>query len=479
MQGREAKKHALLELIKRDPEAVVDMLLELLEDVELLVERVKLLEQKLALNSRNSSNPPSSDGPNKPKPKSLRKSGKRKSGGQKGHPGKTLEFSKDPDETIEHTLSHCPITGEPLGEKDIVNIIKRQVFDLPEPKLLVHEHWIYQYMNSKGNIVTAEVPEGVNAPLQYGKRFRSWLVYLSEYQLLPLNRIRQMCADLYGHSVSEDTILKARRHCYEKLEAFEEQVKEVLAKCKIAHADETGLKISGTNHWLHTLCNQQYTFLGIHPKRGYAAIEAFGILERFTGRLVHDCWSAYFRLQNCEHSLCNPHLMRELVFAEEELKQQWAGKMKQLLEDAYDYSKLPKGQGADTSKRGWHVRYGRIIAEGYRQNPDVPDPPDTKKKRGRKKKTKSRNLLERMDKYRDEILAFIWDTEIPFSNNQAEQDIRMVKVKQKISGGFRTVHNANIFARIRSHISTAQKNEVSAWEALAKAFDGTFSLADY
>ena len=184
-------------------------------------------------------------------------------------------------------------------------------------------------------------------------------------------------------------------------------------------------------------------------------------------------------MTNCAHSLCNPHLLRELVFAEEELGQQWAEKMKRLLEDAYDYSKDMEGRGADISKHGWHVRYGSIIAEGYRENPDFPDPPGTNKKRGRKKKTKSRNLLERMDKYRDEILAFIWDPEIPFSNNQAEQDIRMVKVKQKISGGFRTIHNAKIFARTRSYISTAQKNGVSAWEALAKAFDGTFSFADY
>jgi transposase len=472
MRDRESKKRALLELIKKDPEAVVELLLD-------LIERVEVLEQQLAKNSRNSSKPPSSDGYNKPKPKSLRKKGSRKSGGQPGHSGKTLELSKNPDQIIKHTLSRCPISGESFTDKDIFNIIKRQVFDLPEPKLLVEEHWIYQYRNSSGRVVTAEVPEGVNAPVQYGKRFQSWLVYLNDYQLVPLNRIRQMCVDLYGYCVSEDTILKARQQCYEQLEGFESQVKEKLKNSAIAHADETGLKINSKNHWLHTLCNKQYTFLGIHRKRGYQALEEFGILEKFTGRLVHDCWAAYFRLKNCAHCLCNPHLLRELVFAEEQLDQQWAKKMGQLLQDAYDYSKASKGNVADKSKHSWHVRYGRIIAEGYRENPHFDDPPGSKKKRGRKKKTKSRNLLERMDKYRNEILAFLWDPEIPFSNNQAERDIRMVKVKQKISGGFRTLQNAEIFARIRSYLSTEQKHGVQAWEALAKAFDGPCLSDDY
>ncbi len=155
-----------------------------------LMERVEVLEEQLAKNSRNSSKPPSSDGYNKPKPKSLRKKGSRKSGGQPGHSGKTLELSKNPDQIIKHTLSRCPISAESFTDKDIFNIIKRQVFDLPEPKLLVEEHWIYQYRNSSGRVVTAEVPEGVNAPVQYGKRFQSWLVYLNDYQLVPLNRIR-------------------------------------------------------------------------------------------------------------------------------------------------------------------------------------------------------------------------------------------------------------------------------------------------
>ena len=466
MRDRESKKRALLELIKKDTEAVVELLLD-------LIERVEVLEQQLAKNSRNSSKPPSSDGYNKPKPKSLRKKGSRKSGGQPGHSGKTLELSKNPDKIIKHTLSRCPISGESFTDKDIFNIIKRQVFDLPEPKLLVEEHWIYQYRNSSGRVVTAEVPEGVNAPVQYGKRFQSWLVYLNDYQLVPLKRIRQMCVDLYGYCVSEDTILKARQQCYEQLEGFESQVKEKLKNSTIAHADETGLKINSKNHWLHTLCNKRYTFLGIHRKRGFQALEAFGILEGFCGRLVHDCWPAYFRLKNCLHSLCNPHLLRELVFAEEQLEQRWAKKMGQLLQDAYDYSKASKGNVADKSKHSWHVRYGRIIAEGYRENPHFDDPP------GSKKKTKSRNLLERMDKYREEILAFLWDPEIPFSNNQAERDIRMVKVKQKISGGFRTLQNAEIFPRIRSYLSTEQKHGVQAWEALAKAFDGPCLSDDY
>ena len=472
MRDRESKKQALLELIQKDPEAVVELLLDLME-------RVEVLEQKLAKNSRNSSKPPSSDGYAKPKPKSLRKKGQRKSGGQPGHRGKTLQFSSHPDRIIKHVLSRCPQSAERFTDKDIVNIIKRQVFDLPEPKLIVTEHWIYQYRNCSGRIVTAEVPEGVNAPVQYGGRFHSWLVYLNDYQLVPLNRISRICADLYGYCVSEGTLLKARQRCYERLEGFERQVKQKLRNCAIVHADETGLKVNSKNHWLHTVCNKRYTFLGIHPKRGYQALQDFGILEKFAGRLVHDCWATYFRLKNCQHSLCNPHLIRELVFAQEQLQQQWAAKMKKLLQEAYDYGKVHKKEMGHKSKHGWHVRYGRIIAEGYRENPQIKDPPGAKKKRGRPKKTKSRNLLERMDKYRDQILAFIWDPEIPFSNNQAERDIRMVKVKQKISGGFRTPQNAQIFARIRSYVSTEQKQGVGAWKALAKIFDRAGLSPDY
>ena len=466
MKDREAKKQTLLELVKRDPEAVVDMLLDLME-------RVEALEDKLAVNSRNSSKPPSSDqDSNKPKPKSLRKKGRRKSGGQKGHPGKSLEFSKHHDFKIEHKLDFCPLTGEALSDKDIVNIIKRQVFDIPEPRLDIHEHWIYSYQNSSGQIVTAESPEGINAPVQYGKRFYSWLVYQNDYQLIPLKRIRQMCSDLYGYSVSEGTILKARRHCYNNLEVFEDKIKDALKSASIAHADETGFKVGTQPHWMHVVCNARYTFLGIHRRRGYQAIEDFGILKDFSGRLVHDCLEMYFRLNKCQHSLCNPHLIRELIFSKEQLNQQWASKMKDLLEEAYLFREKTKQSDLEKSRRSWTTRYGKIIVAGYNENPDDDQPPDRKGKRGRKKKTKSRNLLERMDRHRDKILAFIFDSEIPFSNNQAEQDIRMLKVKQKISGGFRTFQNAEIFARIRSFISTAQKNDTNAWTALNKAFLG-------
>lgn len=464
MQDREAKRRALLDLVNKDPGKVVDIILDLMD-------RVSALEQKLALNSGNSSKPPSGDGYNKPKPKSLRKKGVRKSGGQKGHSGKTLEFSANPDSIIKHTLACCPETGERFSEKDILNIIKRQVFDLPEPRLLVEEHWIYQYLNSQGRIITAEAPAGVASRVQYGKRFRGWLVYLNDYQMIPLNRIRHICTDLYGYAISEDTILKARQYCYEHLETFEARVKEILIGCDVAHADETGLKINTKNHWLHTFCNKDYTFLAIHSQRGYDAIVELGLLEQFRGRLVHDFWPAYFRAKNCTHALCNPHLMRELVFSEEELNQSWAAKMKKFLDDAYHYSKGSRRYRAKKSKHSWHVRYGMIIAEGYRENPDIPLTAAAKKIGGRKKKTKSRNLLDRMNKYRDEILAFMWNPDIPFSNNQAEQDIRMVKVKQKISGGFRTIHNARIFARIRSYISTKQKHGVKAWDAIEAVFD--------
>ena len=471
MQGRKEKKKALIKLMKADPEKVADMILDLMDQVKMLTQRVSELEQKLALNSKNSSKPPSSDN-HKPKPKSLRKKSGLKSGGQKGHKGKSLDFCEQPNNIIEYRLNYCPKTGEQLDENNVVKIIERQVFDLPETGLIIDQHNIYQYKNSLGELLTAPAPKGVISRTQYGKNFYRWLVYLSDYQFIPLNRIRQMCVDLFGYSVSEDTILKARQHCYENLESFEAWVKEALVESEVIHADETGFKVNTQTHWMHTACNARYTYLSVQAKRGYTAIKEMNILERFHGYLVHDCWSTYFKLTDCIHVLCNPHLLRELVFSHEELKQDWAMRMITFIEEAYLYRKNFSEEQRKQNRKYWEAEYRRIIAEGFIENTDANQPLCTKGKRGRKKKNKARNLLERMDIHQDKILAFLWHDQIPFSNNQAEQDVRMVKLKQKISGGFRKTQSAEVFARIRSFISTASKNNIHAWNALGNAFNG-------
>lgn len=440
--------------VKINPMKIVDFCMQLLE-------RIEVLESRLNKNSSNSSKPPSSDVFNKPKPKSLRKKGNRKSGGQLGHLGKTIEQVETPDYIIEHKLYHCPLTGRKLTDKDIVGEIKRQVFDLPKPKLEITEHRIFLYnVPNTNKTVHAEFPEGVNAPVQYGGKFQSWLVYLSDYNLIPLNRIRKMCADMFGYAVSEGSIQKSRVTCFQNLTTFEDLLKQALIQEPILHADETGFRIDKKRNWFHTVSSNQYTYYGVHSKRGLKAIEDMGVLLDYQGRLIHDCWKPYFKL-DCDHGLCNEHFIRELTFFEEEQHQDWAKKLKQLLWSANEDPSIK-------SKKGWISAYTRLINEGYNKNPFYPFPQKLGK-RGRKAKPKIINLLDRLRDYKDYILAFIWDPLVPFTNNLAERDIRMVKVQQKISGSFRTWNGAKCFARIRSYISTAIKQNSSVFDALCLA----------
>ena len=323
---RDEKRRELIKVAKRDPEAIVDLVLDLMDQVTALTSRVSEPENQIKKNSRNSSKPPSSD--KGLKPKSLRgKNGKKKNGGQAGHSGHNLEMSKNPDEKIDLKLTACPITGEILSDEDIIDVVRKQVFELPEPRLQITEYCTYIYQNSNGELVSRTDEDFLKSNVQYGKNFNSWLVYLHDFQMLPLNRIRQLAKDLYGVSISEGTILLARETLNERLDGFEIRLKERLQKSKVVHADETGFKVNGKQNWLHTVCNQSFTFLGVHKKRGYDAIRDFGILENFNGALMHDCLGMYFKLENCKHLLCNPHLLRELVFCHEELSQKWAKQM--------------------------------------------------------------------------------------------------------------------------------------------------------
>ncbi len=465
------ERSRLRRLIEQDSELVIDLILELkAQNLDLrtqvmqLAEKVAELEGRLNKNSRNSSKPPGSDGYKKPNPKSLRKKGKRKNGGQFGHRGKTLEMQKDPDKIVKYKLTFCPITGRRLRDRDIVGVVRRQVFELPEPKLNVIEHRVYKYRVPGSNqTVQKSFPDGVQAPTQYGFKFCCWLVYLSDYQLLPLNRISQMCADLYGYGANEQTVYQSRKRCYGNLEKFEQYLKQNLPVASVLHGDETGIRIAGKRQWLHCVSDEKHTYLEVHDNRGMKAIEAMEVLPKFRGILVHDCWATYFRL-DCEHSLCNAHLIRELIFQKEECQQEWAKNMEKLLWQAYEnpYKK---------SLKDWQDQYSQIVEQGYKQNPYKP-PPRKKGQRGRCKKPQVLNLLERFEKHRDSVLRFIENAEVPFTNNQAERDIRMVKVQQKISGCFRSWQGARIFARNRSYISTAIKQGHRVFDALFNAVSG-------
>lgn len=447
----QARREQLKEAMRSDPDAVVDLILH-------LEKRIEELEARLKMNSRNSSKPPSSDGLNKPAPKSLRKQSKRTTGGQPGHKGKTLEQVKVPDQIHELKLERCPNSGVALDKSQIVGTIRRQVFDLPRPRLEVSEYIAYVYELDNGQRVWADFPEGVDGPAQYGSNFCSWLVYLSDYQLIPLRRIGMMCADMFGYSVSEATIVAARERCADNLQGFIESTSERLGAAAVLHADETGMRVKGKTAWLHSLSTAEWTLYHIDPKRGYEAIKNMGILEDYSGWLVHDCWPAYFKLL-CNHALCNQHIVRELSYFEDQ-DRQWAKAMKSLLLQACE-------NPLAHSFEQWQRRYREILKEGYLEIGFKIE--EKRKQRGRPARPKEFNLAKRLEKHQGSVLAFLENTEVPFTNNQAEQDVRMAKVKQKISGSFRSWNGAKLFASIRSYISSCIKQKQGVFEALQKA----------
>ena len=434
--------------------------------------QARQLQDQLAKNSRNSSKPPSTDGFQKPAPKSLRKKSSRPSGGQPGHVGETLKMAEKPDHTVTHRIDGCKHCGRSLAGIPSAAMEKRQVHDLPPLRLIVTEHEAEIKLCPCGHLNKAAFPEGVNAPVQYGPDLKAAAVYLKNYQLLPYERTCELLGDLFGCPISEGTLTNILSECYERLEQPVQQIKEQVAQAQVAHFDESGARVDSKLWWLHVASTPNTTYYQIHPKRGAKALEAIGILPDFTGRAIHDFWHPYFGY-GCAHGLCNAHHLRELIFVHEQHHQTWAGDMIDCLLDIKQTVALGSpgaGHLNEEQIRAFEARYQSILDQGYEQNP-LPAAPDGKK-RGRRKKTKPRNLLERLDHHRHEALAFMHDFNVPFDNNLAERDIRMVKVQQKISGLFRSETGAKIFCRIRSYISTARKNAVRALDAIARAFTG-------
>jgi len=468
-------REELIALAQSDPMALVEIILALQEQVAILQQRFEVLETKLKKNSRNSSKPPSSDGLAKPKPKNLRTSTGRKSGGQPGHPGHTLKRVDNPDRTITLPVTDCTCGYESsLTDQPVLDYERRQVFELPEPKLEVTEYRAeIKRCPRCGKTVTASFPETVNAPAQYGQRFLALLVYLHHQQLLPANRISQLCSDLFGQTVGEATLFQTTRRCYAQLKGFENDVIQQLRKEPVINVDESGVRVNGKLHWLHTAGTELLTFYGVHQKRGNEATNQFDILPHFNGCMVHDYWKPYLKY-NCKHSLCNAHLLRDLKFLFEELNHTWAAKMSDLLLKMNAFVENQKNTNSHMTKAQKEKlikRYRSIVAQGRAANLPLMTV-YTKPKRGRRKQTKAQNLLNRLENHETSVLAFFHDKQLPFTNNLAEQDIRMIKVRQKISGCFRTLQGAVYFARIRSYLSTARKNGLDLLQSITKALNG-------
>ena len=464
VQDLSARSHALVQQVQ-----------ELSGRLEVSEQRVQELEDQLAKNSRNSSKPPSSDGLKKPKPKSLRKKGQRKSGGQPGHQGHTLKPVDEPDHTTVHRVQECAACQRSLADHEPDRVEHRQVHDLPPLRLVVTEHQAEIKLCPCGHMNKAAFPAGVGAPVQYGPRVRAAAVYLNNYQFLPYKRTCELFDDLFGCPISEGTLANIIADCHHRLEDPVALIKQQITQAPVVHFDETGSRVESTLWWLHTSSTVNATYYHIHRKRGSEALDAIDILPHFTGRAVHDFWKPYYRYL-CLQALCNAHHLRELIFVHERYDQPWAASMIDCLLDI----KATIERTAPTTDclsaqqiEAFEARYQQILDQGYAQNPLPPLPAGAPKKRGRRKKTKPRNLLERLDQHRQEVLAFMYDLAVPFTNNLAEGDIRMMKVQQKISGTFRTDEGANAFCRIRSYISTARKNAVGAIDALAGVFTDT------
>ena len=445
----------------------------LLGEIAALRERVAQLEARLAKNSSNSAKPPSSDALAKtPVARSLRRRSGRKPGGQPGHPGHTLLQVEYPDHVVQHVLGRCPCgqcSGVDLRKQPLLDYDKRQVFHFPKVLLETTENQAERKLcPCSGQLVTAAFPAEVTAPAQYHGEVKAFAVYLNTQQMLPFDRISQLFEDLFGRRISPATITAASRTLFGKLEPFEQALKQALLGALVLHVDESGLRVAGKLHWLHTACTTHLTFYGVHASRGGEAMDEMGILAEFRQRLIHDFWNPYLGYEECLHGFCNEHLLRELKLIHEQHHQAWAGEMSALLLEFHRLS-LTKPDLSEPMLDRCHDRYGEIIDNAWELYPaSAPSG-----RPGRPKKSDAENLLQRLGDYEECILAFLHDPNVPFTNNQAEQDIRMIKVKAKISGCFRTLTGANIFARIRAYLSTMCKQQQNLLRALGDALAGT------
>ncbi|MBA2263020.1 MAG: IS66 family transposase [Solirubrobacterales bacterium] len=444
------------------------------EELEALVVELRSqlaeLQARLDGNSRNSSRPPSSDGlskpPGDPKKRSLRRRSGRKQGGQDGHQGARLEPAATPDEQVEHRPERCEgCNGDLADAEALVGGESRQVFDLPQGALLrVVEHVAARRRCGCGRVSSGEFPAGVGAPTQYGPGVRALGVYLCVFQHLPYDRAAQALADIAGAAVSTGTLTTWITVAAGGLCDFDERLRGLLAAAPVAHFDETGARIAGRLGWVHSASTDELTRYTAHARRGRQAIDAAGVLPAFEGVAVHDGWAPYRNYPGCDHGLCNVHHLRELQAASE-AGHVWPVAMSCLLLDTKDAVERARIAGVERlgpdAISQLATSFATVIAIGHDEHPAAQG-----------KHSKAHNLLLRLERYEPDVLRFAHDLRVPFSNNQAEQDIRMVKLQQKISGCWRTPEGARRFLAVRSYISTARKNGLDALDALARLTAG-------
>lgn len=465
------KTIAHVELVLKDDEGSSPALIDAVHSILLLV---KLLTGRLGLNSKNSSKPPSDD-KNSNKNTST-KGNSNKQGGQTGHKGSTLELVNNPDKIIPIKLDTDLL---PNGNYQDAGIERRQYFDIKISRVIT-EYQAQILINEQGKKFVAKFPDGLTQRAQYGGSVKANAVYMSMFQLIPYDRVQLHFNEMYNIPISTGSLFNFNKLAYHRLAQFEEVAKQKLIDSDLIHADETGINVNGSRIWLHNASNNDWTLIAPHEKRGKLAMDEIDILPHFTGVLCHDHWKPYYNYLAVKHSLCNAHHLRELVRAHEQDDQHWAKEMHTLLTELNITVDNEGGLLSMNKVELWQIRYRKLLDEA-----DIECPPplphkneEGVKKRGRVARSKARNLLERLRNFEDDVLLFMKEEHVPFTNNQGERDIRMTKVQQKISGCFRSMEGAKIFCRIRSYISTCQKNGVGVGQAIDCLMNGD-ALPDF
>lgn len=449
-------------MMKDDPEALCDLVLA-------LQARLNKLEHQTAKDSHNSSKPPSTDGDNKiSRTRSQRNKSTTKNGGQQGHPGATLTKVAEPDHIVAHHVTGSCRCGQVLDDVCSTKYQRRQVFDIPALNINVTEHRAEIKQCPCGKKHVAVFPEGVNAPVQYGQRIKSFVTYLMTYQHIPYERTAELIHDLLGkHQISQGTLFNIQNAWYHALQGEALAIKEQVTNSEVVCFDETGSSVNKAKHWIHSAGTEDFTYYAIHKNRGHQAMDDIGILPEFKGTAIHDFWASYLKYE-CNHGLCNAHHLRNLTYIHEQYNHSWAQEMINLLlkiKSEVDEQKLSYPKLDEKIIRNFEKEYQQILELADEENPP-PEKKSEKPKRGRMKRSEPIRLLDRFKDYRKEILAFMYDFNIPFDNNLAERDMRMMKLHQKISGQFKSIVAADMFCRIRSYISSVKKQNLNVMDSL-------------
>ena len=461
-----SRREKLIELCQREPEKVVDLLLA-------LEAKVNELEKRVNRNSKNSDQPPSSDGLRRPPRK--RSKSKRKTGGQAGRTGKTLKFSNNPDKVIEHSADYCQECGENLDVVKGAVLSRRQEIEIPDKPVQVVEHQrLEKLCPCCAQRNQGQWPPHLTGNVQYGRRFKAFCVYLMTYQLLPYERTSELLKTLLGYQPGGGTLQSILVQANEVLEPIETAIKEAIRGSPVGHSDETGIRVDGQTKWLHVFSTLSYTYYYWSKHRGQKAHQADGLLPGYSGILMHDAYRSYF-VHSCKHALCNAHLLRELqAIYEADRNRRWSLHLMRLLRVAWNLVKSAKEAGQSQLSIAVRDRilalFDQIVAQADQHTPRNQRKPG---QRGRVAQSVSRNLLDRLIEHKTAYLRFVTDFRVPFDNNLAERDLRMSKLQQKISGCFRTKNGANIFCRIRGYISTLRKQGFQLLPALFSLWSDT------